>query len=217
MNYWLMELSTVAGQKFRFIIVLTEIYTNISDTSFTANAFLPMGRVARSSSAIKMAFEDEIGVLAPLGFFDPLGLSADGDELVFARRRAVELKHGRVSMLAVVGYVVAEIARFPGKIDLEGTTFVDIPNGLAAITAIPAFGWFQIAASIGYWEIFGWQQVEGANPGDFGYGNKFFGEELSGDKLIEKQTKELQNGRLAMVRYRVFDQASSSSVHFDPY
>ena len=166
---------------------------------FLANAFVPCGRVARSSSAMKMAFEDEIGVLAPLGFFDPLGLSADGDEVVFARRRAVELKHGRVSMLAVVGYVVAEIARFPGKIDLEGTTFVDIPNGLAAITAIPAFGWFQIAASIGYWEIFGWQQVEGANPGDFGYGNKFFGEELEGEKLIEKQTKELQNGRLAMV------------------
>jgi Chlorophyll A-B binding protein len=84
-----------------------------------------------------MAFEDEIGVLAPLGFFDPLGLCADGDEVVFARRRAVELKHGRVSMLAVTGYVVAEIARFPGAIDLDGTTFNDIPNGLAAITAIP--------------------------------------------------------------------------------
>jgi hypothetical protein len=146
-----------------------------------------------------MAFEDEIGVLAPLGFFDPLGLCADGNEEVFARRRAVELKHGRVSMLAVSGYVVAEIARFPGAIDLDGTTFNDIPNGLAAITAIPAFGWFQIAASIGYWEIFGWKQVEGANPGDFGYGNKFFGTELTGEKLIEKQTKELQNGRLAMI------------------
>ena len=84
-----------------------------------------------------MAFEDEIGVLAPLGFFDPLGLCADGDEVVFARRRAVELKHGRVSMLAVSGYVVAEIARFPGAIDLDGTTFNDIPNGLAAISAIP--------------------------------------------------------------------------------
>ena len=102
-------------------------------------------------------------------------------------------------MLAVSGYVVAEIARFPGAIDLDGTTFNDIPNGLAAITAISPAGWFQIAASIGYWEIFGWQQTEGGNPGDFGYGNKFFGEELTGEKLIEKQTKELQNGRLAMV------------------
>ena len=64
---------------------------------------------------------------------------------------------------------------------------------------ITAFGWFQIAASIGYWEIFGWKQTEGGNPGDFGYGNKFFGTELEGDVLIEKQTKELQNGRLAML------------------
>jgi hypothetical protein len=32
---------------------------------------------------------------------DPLGLSKNGDEAVFARRRAVELKHGRVAMLAV--------------------------------------------------------------------------------------------------------------------
>jgi hypothetical protein len=30
-------------------------------------------------------------------------------------------------------------------------------------------------------------------------GGAFFGEELEGEKLIEKQTKELQNGRLAMV------------------
>lgn len=155
--------------------------------------------MARSSSGLKMSFESEIGVLPPVGFFDPLGLSKDGNAETFARRRAVELKHGRVAMLAVTGYVVAEIARFPGAIDLDGTTFTSIPNGLAAITAIPAFGWFQIAASIGWWEIFGWKQVEGANPGDFGYGNEFFGEPLSGDKLIEKQTKELQNGRLAMI------------------
>jgi hypothetical protein len=40
-------------------------------------------------------------------------------------------------MLAVAGYVVAEIARFPGAIDLDGLQFKDIPNGLAAITAIP--------------------------------------------------------------------------------
>mmetsp|Transcript_18805 Transcript_18805/g.18121 ORF Transcript_18805/g.18121 Transcript_18805/m.18121 type:complete len:207 (-) Transcript_18805:243-863(-) len=164
-----------------------------------ANAFVPAGRVARSSSAMKMAFEEEIGVLAPLGFFDPLGLCSDGDEVVFARRRAVELKHGRVAMLAVSGYVVAEIARFPGAVTLDGLQFKDVPNGLAAITAIPAFGWFQIAASIGFWEIFGWKQQEDKNPGDFGFGGAFFGEELEGEKLIEKQTKELQNGRLAMI------------------
>ena len=34
-------------------------------------------------------------VQPPVGFWDPLGLSADGDVAVFKRRREVELKHGR--------------------------------------------------------------------------------------------------------------------------
>ncbi len=162
----------------------------------TATAFAPSGRVMRSNS-LTMSFEDEIGVLPPVGYWDPLGLAADGDEETFARRRAVELKHGRVAMAAVTGYLVAEVARFPGAIDLQGLKFTDIPNGIDAIGAIPAFGWFQIAASIGYWEIFGWEQEEGAEPGTFGTG--YFGRALEGDEKVEKLTKELQNGRLAML------------------
>merc|ERR1712066_986932 len=44
------------------------------------------------------AFENELGVQAPVGYFDPLGLSKDGDADVFYRRRCTEIKHGRVSM-----------------------------------------------------------------------------------------------------------------------
>ena len=36
---------------------------------------------------------------APLGFWDPLGLSSDGNLYSFKRRRSVEFKHGRISML----------------------------------------------------------------------------------------------------------------------
>merc|ERR1712110_645654 len=50
------------------------------------------------------AFEGELGVQAPVGFWDPLGMSSDGDVETFKRRRATELKHGRVSMLACLGY-----------------------------------------------------------------------------------------------------------------
>ena len=38
----------------------------------------------------------ELGVQDPIGFWDPLGLSADKDEATFKRRRAVEIKHGRI-------------------------------------------------------------------------------------------------------------------------
>eukprot|EP00971_Amphidinium_carterae_P180703 3584013-Amphidinium_carterae.1 len=43
------------------------------------------------------AFESELGAQPPLGFWDPLGLSADGDVDFFKRRREVEIKHGRVA------------------------------------------------------------------------------------------------------------------------
>merc|ERR1711879_940881 len=44
------------------------------------------------------AFESELGVQAPVGFWDPLGLAKDGDVDTFKRRRSVEIKHGRVCM-----------------------------------------------------------------------------------------------------------------------
>jgi Chlorophyll A-B binding protein len=40
-------------------------------------------------------FTTDIGATLPLGFFDPLGLVADGDQSNFDRLRLVELKHGR--------------------------------------------------------------------------------------------------------------------------
>ena len=103
-------------------------------------------------------------------------------------------------MLAVVGYLIQEYARLPGSIDIDGSSFETIPNGLAAIAAVPPFGWFQIILSIGYYELKGWQQREGSTPGDFGWGSKFFGEEINGsEKEIDLKTKEIQHGRLAML------------------
>ena len=37
-----------------------------------AAAFAPSGKMAKSSS-LKMSFEGELGVLPPVGYFDPLG------------------------------------------------------------------------------------------------------------------------------------------------
>ncbi|CAE7883280.1 FCPB [Symbiodinium sp. KB8] len=101
-----------------------------------------------SVTALK-AFESELGVQAPVGFWDPLGLSSDGDAEVFARRREVELKHGRISMFATIGYIVPEYFRW--KLGLK---FTDIPNGLAALTKVPGQGWGQIVAFLGTYELF---------------------------------------------------------------
>jgi Chlorophyll A-B binding protein len=85
----------------------------------SAAAFAPASQKSVSSTALN-AFENELGAQAPLGFFDPLGLVANGDQVNFDRLRFVELKHGRISMLAVVGYLVQEAG-----VRLPGMLFVD--------------------------------------------------------------------------------------------
>ena len=51
-------------------------------------------------------------------FWDPAGLSSDGSVENFKRRRQTELKHGRISMLATMGYITPEITgKFPGCSD----------------------------------------------------------------------------------------------------
>lgn len=118
----------------------------------SAAAFAPAAQ-QKSSSVLNMAFESELGAQPPLGFFDPLGLVADGDQETFDRLRFVELKHGRISMLAVVGYLVQEAGiRLPGTIDLSGKAFTDIPNGFAAFKEIPAGGLVQLLFFIGVLE-----------------------------------------------------------------
>merc|ERR1719382_1960458 len=100
------------------------------------------------------AFESELGVQAPVGFWDPVGFCQDGDSAKFNRRRATELKHGRVSMLACIGYITPEFFKMPGYLSpSQNVNFADIPNGLAAISKVPSAGWAQIAAWCAFCEV----------------------------------------------------------------
>ena len=73
-------------------------------------AFAPSAsnaNVARSSAtALAGDLSGEIGAQAPLGFWDPLDMTNGGEKDTFDELRAIELKHGRVAMLAVVGECV---------------------------------------------------------------------------------------------------------------
>ena len=126
-------------------------------------AFAPISANVRSSSssALKMNFENAIGVQAPLGFWDPLGLLKDADQERFDRLRYVETKHGRICMLAILGHLVTTAGiRLPGEI-AYGLPFSSIPAGEAALAAIPVAGLTQIAFFIGALELgFGSRQVE---------------------------------------------------------
>lgn len=54
----------------------------------------------------------QLGVQDPIGFWDPLGLSADKDEATFKRRRAVEIKHGRIVACSVAKFRMCETLCF---------------------------------------------------------------------------------------------------------
>merc|ERR1740123_1183361 len=143
------------------------------------------------------AFENELGVQAPVGFWDPLGLAADGNVETFTRCRETELKHGRISMLATMGYITPElVGKFPGNISpSKGLAFADIPNGLGAISKVPALGWLQIAAYCASCEVNGGSNRSDA-PGDFGW------KVLTSSDPEEKTKKlaaEIANDRLAMM------------------
>jgi hypothetical protein len=71
---------------------------------------------------------------------------------------------------------------------LPGVAFADIPNGVAAINAIPALGWLQMVFLIGavdYWGVLG----------DFSIGKP----ELDDEELERRKLCELQHGRIAML------------------
>jgi hypothetical protein len=173
----------------------------------SARAFSPIpGTISKhqkiENRVLRVAFEDEIGAQQPLGFFDPLGLLKDADAAKFNRLRYVEIKHGRVCMLAVLGHIVTTAGvRLPGDIDLSGTSFASIPSGLAALPAIPSAGLFQIAAFIGFLELAVMKDVVGGEfVGDFRNNFIDFGWDLlSPEEQDRKRGIELNNGRAAQM------------------
>merc|ERR1712224_551468 len=48
------------------------------------------------------------GAVAPLGYFDPLGFCKGRDLVGVKRFREAEIMHGRVAMMATVGYLIGE-------------------------------------------------------------------------------------------------------------
>mmetsp|Transcript_17036 Transcript_17036/g.38510 ORF Transcript_17036/g.38510 Transcript_17036/m.38510 type:complete len:179 (+) Transcript_17036:2-538(+) len=149
-----------------------------------------------------MFAEGHIGVTPPLGFFDPLGLLDEADQERFDRLRYVELKHGRICMLAVLGHIVTSAGiRLPGEI-AYGLPFADVPNGLKALEVVPAAGIAQIVAFVGFLELAVMKDVtgEGEFPGDFRNGALDFGwDSFDAETQESKRAIELNNGRAAQM------------------
>merc|ERR1719296_652242 len=171
----------------------------------SAAAFAPAS-TGKASTALS-AFESELGVQPPLGFFDPLGLLDDADQDRFDRLPYVEIKHGRVAMLAFLGQIVTRAGIHPpGAIDYAGDSFDSFGNGWAAIdgpNAIPQAGVSQILLFAGFLEANVMKDIEGTGNefvGDFRNGSLDFGwDTFDEETKATKRGIELNNGRAAMM------------------
>jgi Chlorophyll A-B binding protein len=128
----------------------------------------------------------------------------DASQERFDRLRFLEIKHGRICMMAVAGYLAtASGLRFPGDLAIGGPAFADIPSGIEAFKYVPGAGVIQILAFIGVLEMC-MRDVTGKNEfvGDWRNGmfTEYGGwEALSAEAKRKTRAKELNNGRAAMM------------------
>jgi len=150
------------------------------------------------------------GISGPLGYWDPAGFCSDSNGADGAATegkvrfyREVEVKHARVAMLAAVGFPIAE--QF---------------HPLFATDDAPSFAAFQQTPLQTFWpavvfliavievlsifpafenpNVEGWAIKSEHVAGDFGFDPLGLKPEDPAE-LAEMQTKELNNGRLAMI------------------
>merc|ERR1712125_159523 len=173
-------------------------------------AFAPAS-VSKSSSSLSAFSKESLpGAIAPVGLFDPLGFLEKADDATALRYREAEVTHGRVAMLAVVGFLVGE--------KVEGSSFLfDSQISGPAIThlsQVPVPFWLLLSIAIGAAEIkratIGWVEPKNTPvdqpgllredyiPGDIGFDPLGLKPE-DPEEFAIMQTKELQNGRLAMI------------------
>eukprot|EP00618_Florenciella_parvula_P014503 CAMPEP_0119478670 /NCGR_PEP_ID=MMETSP1344-20130328/8301_1 /TAXON_ID=236787 /ORGANISM="Florenciella parvula, Strain CCMP2471" /LENGTH=256 /DNA_ID=CAMNT_0007512861 /DNA_START=133 /DNA_END=903 /DNA_ORIENTATION=+ len=195
-------------------------------TPSMAISFPKLGK-AKTAKAVIPTVPDEdkplterlggVGVSKPFAEgFDPLGFATRADAQEMIKYREAELKHGRVAMLAVPGFLLSEDFHpfFPNLPKWEYGIFalqdtLEQSSGVVglagAILAIAAFE----ARSFKAWEVpEGTPGSEASTyfkmktdivPGATLPAGPWTSDKLSPEEFVGKQTAELNNGRLAMI------------------
>ena len=145
-----------------------------------------------------------LAAAAPLGFFDPLGFAAEASESKILFYRECELKHGRVAMLASLGFLVGEQfhplfggnVNVPSVVAFQETPLQGVfPAVLLPIALIEIFSVFTFNSPFGG-EL--WSIRTDYDSGNLGFDPMGLAP-TDPKELMDMKTKELNNGRLAML------------------
>jgi len=174
-------------------------------------AFAPSQQQSQTKTALSV-WKDEnvIGITAPMGYFDPIGLSRNKDETTMNAYREAELKHGRVAMAACLGWYLNAAGVHPAFNSSLSN------NPLEAAKQLPAVGWIQFVLGCGAieWLAEKIKDRPGYVPGDI-LGAAYWVDN-SDEGWVDYQNKEINNGRLAMVAFMgILSQAIYSGNYGD--
>jgi light-harvesting complex I chlorophyll a/b binding protein 1 len=144
--------------------------------------------------------------------FDPVGFS---NYFPMDYLREAELKHCRMAMLAIVGFVVVDLgARVqPLPESWQGLTAATAHDKMVEYGALGNIALFVcILEMVSYIGVSQMLQGSGREPGNFGFDPLGFLKDKSEEEIKTMKMKELSNGRLAMM---AFGGAVTQSVLYD--
>jgi len=170
----------------------------------SAAAFAPASKSATTTSLNAMskslpfvkAPANTEGWVGDVGF-DPLGFS---DYFDMKWLREAEIKHGRSSMLATLGFVVQQYVTLPGYTHVDDSNLAPSAVGASAMLQIVCWmgvlEWWTNNGNVTMETMF---SDESRVPGDLGFDPMGLSVGKSQAEKDEMALKEIKNGRLAML------------------
>ena len=140
------------------------------------------------------------GYVGDVGF-DPFRFS---DFVPMDFLREAELKHGRICMMAWLGFCAVDcgLRVYPLPEAYEGLTSVTAHDALVEYGAMgQLFLWFGLAEVIGTVALMQTLNGSGRAAGDYGLDPVGFLKDKSEEEINDMKLKEIKNGRLAMLAF----------------